>query len=1320
MATTSDLQLQPDFYESKSECEKSKKIQHNTNKRYKTFKQTHFTAGDEEQFIRYKCEENGVMCNPHLIELDNNIFNNIRIIDSWNKFKNIDATTSMNTFHYIFNKLKKGLFIKIQDNKLKVFLPFSKKKFENEWGKNIKIDPKYKSSYKSSFDSFIEYIQNMEGRTGKIQDNNNNFSEWYANNCLVRYEEPVNEGDSNVGTIKDMLLVLCENKKIPDIELFINRRDFPIIKKDSTEPYDDLFNNIGPEPLKSHNYNKYTPILSVSKTEEYADILMPSYEDWVRVMTLENKFFPDSCSVTNHNFNTEKTHWNTKISTAVFRGATTGCGVTADTNMRIKVAKMSSESIRDTDNVLFLNAEINKWNLRPRKLKGEKYLKTIERDTLGLWAQIPATPEKKINGYKTNKYEREQIRQKNSFMTPEQQSNYKYIIHIDGHVSAFRLSLELSMGSVILLQTSPYTTWYKKMLIPYTHYVPISNDLSDLIQKIKWCKDHDEECFIITQNALRFYRTYLSKEGILDYLQKLFIDIKNETGTYLYNNKTPLDNQLDNEKKLISEFIQKYPTCDTQDDYNIIDIPVEQPRSYGLLKGIQLAINTIHNRISSDIINRNVYTTIEKNKLSEIKKGHLNRNGRVKYPIVIKSSSDNIKCKEMLHETFVGIFGTNEILKKIPNFYYIFALHIDSSYNYNILGEYIEGNTFIKYLKSTAFNFKDYLFLLIQIALSIQVAQDTCGLVHYDLTPWNIILNQKDNLYTVINYPINNRVYKIKTQLLPIIIDYGKSKIIYDNKHYGFINMYKSSSIHDIITILIYSLDEIIKLTSDPQTIENIIKLAKFMKSTYCPQKFLNNIDNFKIFLNKNANFAVLLKSKKYELETLKPIDFVNYIINNFTEYKFEISKTKYFTTEMNSVNSRQVCEYIRSSTIEKKIKSFTDVFVRVKQCSIPLPKNLLNLYYVVQQIEHNLINVNIQMKNFLSSENIILRQYDNLYRNTIYFIITTYDKLIQKYTRQLPTPLLSYEIIGDYSKLQIADYTQESFLLPDFILEKIREYKQYDIKDIVNKKIIKEIILYGGPHKLPDTLLSLYSDHFRELLNIDELTAMNNIANKITLLNTTNEIYLQNLTQIDTEINNFLTVEAQPDCSSIQNYIQNYNIILEQLGVKTYTIEGTFIYDSSILHLYNGKKFFRKMTNLPNELQINKMLIDTRIQNIIKIYGIGKNYIDMEFITKINLTELDTHEIVDLMRKVKSQLQTVGYIYIDWKLDNIGISSEDEEYKLFDFDCSGFIDTQTKEWLIEPMRMNFRHKKLIEDKSRVYRPIEIDDICFEEWVESL
>ncbi len=67
------------------------------------------------------------------------------------------------------------------------------------------------------------------------------------------------------------------------------------------------------------------------------------------------------------------------------------------------------------------------WNLRPRKILNEKYLQTINIEK-----EAP----------------------KVSPLTPEEQSKYKYIINIDGHVSAFRLSLEMSMGCCILLVKS--------------------------------------------------------------------------------------------------------------------------------------------------------------------------------------------------------------------------------------------------------------------------------------------------------------------------------------------------------------------------------------------------------------------------------------------------------------------------------------------------------------------------------------------------------------------------------------------------------------------------------------------------------------------------------------------------------------------------------------------------------------------------------------------------------------------------------------------------------------------------------------------------
>ena len=53
--TTSEYQIHPDFFENKEDCEAFKfRQRQQTNSRYKNFCQTHFTAGDEEQFEEYK------------------------------------------------------------------------------------------------------------------------------------------------------------------------------------------------------------------------------------------------------------------------------------------------------------------------------------------------------------------------------------------------------------------------------------------------------------------------------------------------------------------------------------------------------------------------------------------------------------------------------------------------------------------------------------------------------------------------------------------------------------------------------------------------------------------------------------------------------------------------------------------------------------------------------------------------------------------------------------------------------------------------------------------------------------------------------------------------------------------------------------------------------------------------------------------------------------------------------------------------------------------------------------------------------------------
>lgn len=114
--------------------------------------------------------------------------------------------------------------------------------------------------------------------------------------------------------------------------------------------------------------------------------------------------------------------------------------------------------------------------------------------------------------------------------------------------------------------------------------------------------------------------------------------------------------------------------------------------------------------------------------------------------------------------------------------------------------------------------------------------------------------------------------------------------------------------------------------------------------------------------------------------------------------------------------------------------------------------------------------------------------------------------------------------------------------------------------------------------------------------------------------------------------------------------------------------------------------------------------------ENIIKIYDVGVDFIDMELLNT-DMSSAAMIQVKNKMTEVKAHLQNLGIMYIDWKLDNIGIS-DDGQFKLFDFDGSGLIDIETKEWIIEPPKHWWSYNNAI--KNGMKNPVDIDNYAFD------
>ena len=73
----------------------------------------------------------------------------------------------------------------------------------------------------------------------------------------------------------------------------------------------------------------------------------------------------------------------------------------------------------------------------------------------------------------------------------------KFALDIDGNTNAWsNLFTRLLAGCCVIKIESPFgfRQWYYDELKPWQHFVPVRADLSDLLEKIEWCRMHDAEC----------------------------------------------------------------------------------------------------------------------------------------------------------------------------------------------------------------------------------------------------------------------------------------------------------------------------------------------------------------------------------------------------------------------------------------------------------------------------------------------------------------------------------------------------------------------------------------------------------------------------------------------------------------------------------------------------------------------------------------------------------------------------------------------------------------------------------------------------------
>ena len=398
-------------------------------------------------------------------------------------YANLTKEDIFNTFDYMFYHIRIGIYVQIKNGRLEYFIPFHNQGYTNNWPASTLTF----SDGKGGTTDMDQYYKMKKKQKYKNTDVERNTEKWSANNCLIGTWSDNEIGNMGWFEVREMIHEACQAHAIGDCSFFVNRRDHPVLTPNGMEPYFHIYDGLDTPLPDRHRHAKFAPILGFSKNDSFADLLIPNYADW---RNITKRLYPTNCASMEEDDIT--LDWDAKKSVAVFRGSATGCGNTPEDNQRIQLAQMAKQDEAVRGNASVLDAGLVGMSARDKKVQG-----------------------KPVDFFRHKNYDLS----KKSFMSMNAQSTYKYIIHVDGHVSAYRLGKELSLGSAILKVDSAfdYKLWFDQFMAPNEHYVPIHKNLDNLISTIEESNEDDSTCRAVAANALALHGKIMSREFVSKY-----------------------------------------------------------------------------------------------------------------------------------------------------------------------------------------------------------------------------------------------------------------------------------------------------------------------------------------------------------------------------------------------------------------------------------------------------------------------------------------------------------------------------------------------------------------------------------------------------------------------------------------------------------------------------------------------------------------------------------------------------------------------------------------------------------------------------------
>jgi hypothetical protein len=92
---------------------------------------------------------------------------------------------------------------------------------------------------------------------------------------------------------------------------------------------------------------------------------------------------------------------------------------------------------------------------------------------------------------------------------------YKYLLDVDGNSCTYsRCRWIILSNSVLVKVMSSHVQWYYKAMVPWEHYVPVKQDLSDLLPTLDYLRNNDEKARQIANSGTELGKKIFSKDVV--------------------------------------------------------------------------------------------------------------------------------------------------------------------------------------------------------------------------------------------------------------------------------------------------------------------------------------------------------------------------------------------------------------------------------------------------------------------------------------------------------------------------------------------------------------------------------------------------------------------------------------------------------------------------------------------------------------------------------------------------------------------------------------------------------------------------------------